>query len=87
MIPGDQPIYVASSQVPRATRTAGPVSRTRSVSVQVTCSVPPGTSTRYGVFRADVPGGTLQVTWTDTDRVLLTGPAVLVAQGTWLDAT
>ncbi len=38
-------------------------------------------------YRVDVPGGTLQVTWTDTDRVLLTGPAVLVAQGTWLDAT
>ena len=35
-------------------------------------------------YRVDVPGGTLQVTWTDTDRVLLTGPAVLVAQGTWL---
>jgi diaminopimelate epimerase len=38
-------------------------------------------------YRVDVPGGTLQVTWTDTDRVLLTGPAVLVAEGTWLDAT
>jgi diaminopimelate epimerase len=38
-------------------------------------------------YRVDVPGGTLQVTWTDTGRVLLTGPAVLVAQGTWLDAT
>ena len=38
-------------------------------------------------YRVDVPGGTLQVTWTDSDRVLLTGPAVLVAQGTWLDAT
>ena len=38
-------------------------------------------------YRVDVPGGTLQVTWTDTDRVLLTGPAVLVSQGVWLDAT
>jgi diaminopimelate epimerase len=30
----------------------------------------------------DVPGGRLTVTWTDDDRVLLTGPAVLVAWGT-----
>ncbi len=32
-------------------------------------------------YRVDVPGGTLQVEWTDDDRVLLTGPAVLVAHG------
>ena len=29
-----------------------------------------------------MPGGTLSVTWTDDDRLLLTGPAVLVAEGT-----
>ena len=39
----------------------------------------PGTDTTY---RVDVPGGTLAVTWTADDRVLLTGPAVLVARGT-----
>ena len=33
-------------------------------------------------YRVDVPGGTLTVTWTAGDRVLLTGPAVLVARGT-----
>ena len=33
-------------------------------------------------YRVDVPGGTLTITWTAGDRVLLTGPAVLVAQGT-----
>jgi diaminopimelate epimerase len=33
-------------------------------------------------YRVDVPGGTLTVTWTTDDRVLLTGPAVLVATGT-----
>ncbi len=33
-------------------------------------------------FRVDVPGGTLAVTWTSDDRVLLTGPAVVVAAGT-----
>ncbi|QIG41511.1 diaminopimelate epimerase [Nocardioides anomalus] len=33
-------------------------------------------------YRVDVPGGTLHVTWTADDRVLLTGPAVIVARGT-----
>ena len=32
-------------------------------------------------YRVDVPGGTLTVTWTMDDRVLLTGPAVIVASG------
>jgi diaminopimelate epimerase len=32
-------------------------------------------------YRVDVPGGTLTVTWTAQDRVLLTGPAVVVASG------
>lgn len=33
-------------------------------------------------YRVDVPGGTLTVTWTADDHVLLTGPAVVVARGT-----
>jgi diaminopimelate epimerase len=33
-------------------------------------------------YRVDVPGGELAVTWTAGDRVLLTGPAVVVARGT-----
>ena len=36
-------------------------------------------------YRVDVPGGTLQLRWTDDDRVLMTGPAVLVAEGNWVD--
>jgi diaminopimelate epimerase len=32
-------------------------------------------------YRVDVPGGTLTVTWTYDDRVLLTGSAVIVAAG------
>jgi diaminopimelate epimerase len=32
-------------------------------------------------YRVDVPGGTLTVTWTAEGRVLLTGPAVIVATG------
>jgi diaminopimelate epimerase len=37
---------------------------------------------RDTAYRVDVPGGTLSVTWTADDRVLLTGPAVIVARGT-----
>jgi len=33
-------------------------------------------------YRVDVLGGTLTVTWTADDRLLLTGPAVVVARGT-----
>jgi diaminopimelate epimerase len=33
-------------------------------------------------YTVDVPGGRLTVTWTADDRVLLTGPAVVVARGT-----
>ena len=35
-------------------------------------------------YRVDVPGGRLDVAWTEQDRVVLTGPAVIVASGTWL---
>jgi diaminopimelate epimerase len=36
---------------------------------------------RGTTYRVDVPGGELAVTWTDDDRLLLTGPAVIVAEG------
>jgi diaminopimelate epimerase len=42
-------------------------------------STPPAEDVSY---RVDVPGGTLTVTWTADNRVLLTGPAVVVARGT-----
>jgi diaminopimelate epimerase len=32
-------------------------------------------------YTVDVPGGTLEAVWTAEDRVLLSGPAVLVAEG------
>jgi diaminopimelate epimerase len=41
---------------------------------------------RGATYQVDVPGGTLEVTWTEDDRVLLTGPAELVAEGNWLAA-
>jgi diaminopimelate epimerase len=37
---------------------------------------------RPATYTVDVPGGTLNLTWTEDDRVLLTGPAVIVARGT-----
>jgi diaminopimelate epimerase len=37
-------------------------------------------------YQVDVPGGRLEVTWTGAGRVVLTGPAVLVARGEWLGA-
>ena len=36
---------------------------------------------RGTTYRVDVPGGELAVTWTEDDRVLLSGPAVIVAEG------
>ena len=35
-------------------------------------------------YHVDVPGGRLEVTWTEQGRVELTGPAVLVARGEWI---
>jgi diaminopimelate epimerase len=37
-------------------------------------------------YQVDVPGGRLEVTWTEAGRVVLTGPAVLVARGEWCGA-
>ncbi len=31
--------------------------------------------------RVDLPGGTLDIVWTEDDRILMTGPAVLTAEG------
>ncbi|GAA1958245.1 diaminopimelate epimerase [Nocardioides panacihumi] len=36
---------------------------------------------RGSTYVVDVPGGRLRVTWTEAGRVLLTGPAVVVASG------
>ena len=37
---------------------------------------------RDTAYRVDLPGGTLRITWTADDRILMTGPAVVVARGT-----
>ncbi|HEX8781340.1 MAG TPA: diaminopimelate epimerase [Nocardioides sp.] len=36
---------------------------------------------RGTTYRVDLPGGSLDITWTEDDRVLMTGPAVIVATG------
>jgi diaminopimelate epimerase len=36
---------------------------------------------RGTTYTVDVPGGTLEIVWTEDDRILLTGPAVLVSEG------
>ncbi|HVK30359.1 MAG TPA: diaminopimelate epimerase [Nocardioides sp.] len=33
-------------------------------------------------YRIDLPGGTLRIAWTADDRILMTGPALVVAEGT-----
>ncbi|WP_148575117.1 diaminopimelate epimerase [Nocardioides caldifontis] len=39
---------------------------------------------RGSAYDVDVPGGRLRIAWTEDDRVLMTGPAVLVAEGNWV---
>ncbi len=51
------------------------------------CAAVVATASKYGdgpgsVYDIDVPGGRLTVTWTHTGLVLLSGPAVIVAEGT-----
>jgi diaminopimelate epimerase len=59
------------------TRSCGTGACAAMVAAAVADGVGPGST-----YRVDVPGGTLTVTWTADDRVLLTGPAVIVARGT-----
>ncbi len=59
------------------TRSCGTGACAAMVATAAVDGVPRGTT-----YRVDVPGGELSVTWTDDDRLLLTGPAVIVAEGT-----
>jgi len=54
---------------------------TGACAVMVAAAVADGASTPV-TYRVDVPGGTLEVTWTEDGRALLDGPAVVVARGT-----
>ncbi|MGA8255897.1 MAG: diaminopimelate epimerase, partial [Nocardioides sp.] len=51
------------------------------------CAVAVAAATQDGAprdvdYRVDLPGGTLTIRWTSDDRVLMTGPAEIVARGT-----
>jgi diaminopimelate epimerase len=66
------------------TRSCGTGACAAMVAAAVAAGDRPGAGDEQGdvAYRVDVPGGTLGVTWTADDRVLLTGPAVIVARGT-----
>jgi len=61
------------------TRSCGTGACAVTVSAALVDRAPRGSS-----YAVDVPGGRLTVAWTEDDRVVLTGPAVIVARGTWL---
>ena len=54
---------------------------TGACAVMVAAAVADGAD-RDQSYRVDVLGGTLDITWTADDRVLMTGPALIVARGT-----
>ncbi len=54
---------------------------TGACAVMVAAAVADGAS-RPATYTVDVPGGRLTIEWTEDDRLLMTGPAVIVARGT-----
>lgn len=58
------------------TRSCGTGACAAMVATQLQDESPRGTP-----YEVDVPGGRLSFTWTDDDRIEMTGPAVLVAEG------
>ena len=58
------------------TRSCGTGACAAMVATQLQDESPRGTP-----YEVDVPGGRLSFVWTEEDRVLMTGPAVLVAEG------
>lgn len=54
---------------------------TGACAVMVTTALADGAA-RDTEYRIDLPGGTLRISWTADDRILMTGPAVVVAEGT-----
>ncbi|CAN5512084.1 diaminopimelate epimerase [soil metagenome] len=61
------------------TRSCGTGACAVMVAAALADDAPPGTT-----YQVDVPGGRLEVTWTEEGHVELTGPAVIVAEGSWL---
>lgn len=61
------------------TRSCGTGACAAAVAMALTDGAGPGSA-----YDLDLLGGRLRVTWTESGRVLLTGPAVLVAEGNWV---
>ncbi len=59
------------------TRSCGTGACAVMVATALSDAAPRGTA-----YTIDLPGGTLSITWTAEDRVLMTGPALIVARGT-----
>ena len=53
---------------------------TGACAVMVAAAVADGAD-RGTSYTVDLPGGTLQIVWTEDNRILMTGPAVLTAEG------
>jgi diaminopimelate epimerase len=53
---------------------------TGACAVMVAAAVADGAE-RSTPYTVDLPGGSLQIVWTEDDRILMTGPAVLTAEG------
>ena len=53
---------------------------TGACAVMVTAALSDGAE-RGTPYTVDLPGGTLRIVWTEDDRILMTGPAVLTAEG------
>ncbi len=64
------------------TRSCGTGAGAVMVATAVGDGADPSVTGRQAMYRVDVPGGMLAVTWSPQGHVYLTGPAVVVARGT-----
>jgi diaminopimelate epimerase len=64
------------------TRSCGTGAGAVMVATAVVDGADPTVTGRQAMYRVDVPGGMLAVTWSPEGHVYLTGPAVVVARGT-----
>ena len=56
---------------------------TGACAVMVATALEDGAAAGGPAYTVDLPGGTLEIEWTAEGRVLMSGPAVLVAEGVW----
>ena len=64
------------------TRSCGTGAGAVMVATAVADGADPSVTGRQAMYRVDVPGGMLAVTWSPEGHVYLTGPAIVVARGT-----